>query len=1118
MPDLFATLDSDLDTDPFARIERKLERSMDPFGTRRKRRTTSSLPELSEEEEGSILADLGAGAMSGLATVGHILDKHTGSRAVRGLLGGKPRELLSLLPFSDTLGITDREDIVRGTDLIGAPRDTPLFSPEGGLGFALEVGLDPTLPFTGFLKGGLTAAGKGLKAAGALEKAAQAAGSAARKAGRFLGPRVFKQTSSLGKILADPVAHGIDDVSDLTARLERINKGPLSQEMLDMPLGGNLEFWPTGTVLGGQGKLGRGYAKAMDAIGDVLRHGEIPGTGYSPGDHLAQLFAGRVAGMGTREFQDALGQVSDELPSMHGENLRPVHQLADDLPVHDERALMRELEGIEPKGPLAQRFDPIIDNLNKTFGKGWTQGSFKKPLEGEEFVQHGVGRRANLGPNYRKGIDEDEFTEHVLQTASGTSMPRSQALKNLVRGGDTLNDMLSDPAILNAANVDDLTRHLETHWSMSAPTHSREQFEALADTLQAFKKSWDTDSMAYTGEAIPNFWRHPLEAASEASRSSPRRVKYQGAAMKAIAEGIKATKGAGPTVPLGEVLDAAKLFRGEDEFLGSLPEMARQLGIAAPPAGRSAKELAAWRSAIANTPVPAKYMEDVKRMKGLFESPEEVGKLLDFYDSTTGMFKAGVLTWPARYARDFFSGQFNNIATGQWSPWSVKAGNDFLQAREIDALSLPYIRDILVKDNLPATQENANKVLRAHLAAIGLLHQAKGTSGQIASGAAKQLDRNSIEGLVEAIPGKQPTNLKTIKDAFTSGDAWPHHIEGVFGAKETKFAPVRAGNVTGNYIDSMNRLPPYLELLKRGVDPKEAYARVMAAQVDYSNAAFSAFERGTMTRVAPFYKFSRSMLPFVMGRLADEPSGRLAQVVRGQARMRDDENFVPSHIAQTTALPIPGAPEGFQRYLTSLGLMHEDALNMLRPGQNLFKTTQGTLQELAGRLNPLAKMPLELAAGKQLFSGRELEDLEGNLGRIGANITGADEPYDTPLLLEQAISNSPLSRLATTVRMASDLRKGLGTKAAIGLTGVRVSDVDIEKSQNIAKREALEDVLKGQRGVRHLRPHLYVRPEDQGKLTDRELKLLALYKELGSDAQKRSRKKRNQLTAGAGRL
>jgi hypothetical protein len=69
-----------------------------------------------EEEDSALRRLLGVGA-SGLAYVGGVLDKTFGGRAVRGLLGGNPRELLSVLPGSDTLGITKEEQRVSGEDL-----------------------------------------------------------------------------------------------------------------------------------------------------------------------------------------------------------------------------------------------------------------------------------------------------------------------------------------------------------------------------------------------------------------------------------------------------------------------------------------------------------------------------------------------------------------------------------------------------------------------------------------------------------------------------------------------------------------------------------------------------------------------------------------------------------------------------------------------------------------------------------------------------------------------------------------------------------------------------------------------------------------------------------------
>lgn len=55
-----------------------------------------------------------------LGYIGDSLDKATGSRALRGTLAGKPRELLSVVPFSDRLGLTDERDITSGRNLTDA--------------------------------------------------------------------------------------------------------------------------------------------------------------------------------------------------------------------------------------------------------------------------------------------------------------------------------------------------------------------------------------------------------------------------------------------------------------------------------------------------------------------------------------------------------------------------------------------------------------------------------------------------------------------------------------------------------------------------------------------------------------------------------------------------------------------------------------------------------------------------------------------------------------------------------------------------------------------------------------------------------------------------------------
>lgn len=100
--------------------------------------------------------------MDGLGYIGSSLDK-LGSRELRGALGGKPRELLSFVPFSDRLGITDPNDIQTGRSLLhkaGVLDESRTGWGPALAGMATEAALDP---FT--LLGGGKAIARGIGSA-----------------------------------------------------------------------------------------------------------------------------------------------------------------------------------------------------------------------------------------------------------------------------------------------------------------------------------------------------------------------------------------------------------------------------------------------------------------------------------------------------------------------------------------------------------------------------------------------------------------------------------------------------------------------------------------------------------------------------------------------------------------------------------------------------------------------------------------------------------------------------------------------------------------------------------------------------------------------------------------
>lgn len=81
--------------------------------------------------------------LQALEYVGGALDKP--GRAVRGGLAGRPDELAAIIPFSDSLEITDPSRAVSGTDLLrGAGFGTGSDTADAVLGFGAEMALDPT--------------------------------------------------------------------------------------------------------------------------------------------------------------------------------------------------------------------------------------------------------------------------------------------------------------------------------------------------------------------------------------------------------------------------------------------------------------------------------------------------------------------------------------------------------------------------------------------------------------------------------------------------------------------------------------------------------------------------------------------------------------------------------------------------------------------------------------------------------------------------------------------------------------------------------------------------------------------------------------------------------------
>jgi hypothetical protein len=136
--------------------------------------------------------------------------------------------------------------------------------------------------------------------------------------------------------------------------------------------------------------------------------------------------------------------------------------------------------------------------------------------------------------------------------------------------------------------------------------------------------------------------------------------------------------------------------------------------------------------------------------------------------------------------------------------------------------------------------------------------------------------------------------------------------------------------------------------------------------------------------------------------------------------------------------------------------------------------------------------------------------LDSSVERILENTTGMT-PEVSPLF-EEILMNSPLSRAITTTRHLTDPRKGALAKAANIGTGLRVSDVDLDKYKSIAARESLEELLRGNEGV-SVFEHLSIPEEAMALMTPEQQQQARLYKTLGSRAQKDARERKKERAA-----
>lgn len=985
----------------------------------------------------SLLRQIGSGVQSGANVVANTLNKP--SRALWGSLnylagGDSGGGLLNLVPFSDTMGLTDPNDGIQASDFLANqgliskndPNKWELMDPIRGV---IDIAGDP-LTYLSPLS--LTAKGAGLAKTGSLSKG-------------LLGQirQGERGLVGYGVPFMDRTAHGVLGTGSKTADALQ----SAGTAVMNTPyVGKALQGVNAGLIEPGR-RLGR-------ALFDQKVQGALSGPGQDAFENLTRTQSKRMTDLESRLTLSAqkLAKAGLNTPE-DGEVLRHFLETGQwsrtpnpvELEIAPDLMKLRD-EMLQTSSDAAL----VTRQLADPAGISYFPRQYSSPTGGAN------GNRSS----------------RIAGTGDRGNVPRQLVFQGFKRGTQGINDLFRDPDIIAAATasgvkkadriqqVSDLVRAKfggEIEEFIGKVTKGGQPVLDPVTGQQVMLSRYDelgkqvVGRQSRLGKGL--FTNHPLVDALQ--RFGTRTGRATNADMLADVAAKHAGSGSGPSIK--EIFTKAnegKTGLDRTAFLDKIATLRGQKPLTQQFANNPRK-LAKAQRRLESLRLDESLGRDVLRRFEKISGPESVQRAVKMFDQYNSLWKAGVLSFPARISRDFVSGLGRLWDQGWLNRKSVKESDLLFRGQAVQGLeTVPAIRDMLTKQGLPVTPENAADAYKS-------LYGARYGKDFMwdRQGLPKSEDLSAILGNVpgqEAVTpgqflksaGQKAVGINPATGSFEKSRFNPLSVRGVGGRDESLFGPVAASEQLGSYTDGLTRMAADLELLKRGYSPEQATELVNAAFVDYSNKALTPFEQA-VRRVVPFYSFTKGQVKHLAGELASNPGGRQAQMIRGVSEMQGNDPTVPEYVRQTSGIPLGQDPDGTQRYLTGLGLMQEGPLAFLGGG------AQGALMEGLSSVNPLIKAPIEYATGESFFQrgplgGRDLGDLDPTIGRLLSNIgesTGLRDPGSGPVRypgqfpLEFIAGNSPLARGLSTARVLSDPRKSLGERAMNALTGFRSTTI-----------------------------------------------------------------------------
>lgn len=244
----------------------------------------------------------------------------------------------------------------------------------------------------------------------------------------------------------------------------------------------------------------------------------------------------------------------------------------------------------------------------------------------------------------------------------------------------------------------------------------------------------------------------------------------------------------------------------------------------------------------------------------------------------------------------------------------------------------------------------------------------------------KKPDYKKIESLAKEFDTTAEELVKTFRDKFGVSSQYISDF-GIETQKkltqDTSFKGLaKRGNViemtrnVGNFIETSQKAKAMLVALRKGHNLDEALNLAERAGFDYSK--LTSFEKNVMRRLLPFYSYTRKNLELQIKTLAEHPErlGQLTKVFRSAGAPQtatDGEVAMPEWMKKqfTIISPFGESKAGLPQVMSGFGTPVEEFTANLQDGP----------LALLIKLNPIIKVPLERATGKDFFRQQDIKDV-----------------------------------------------------------------------------------------------------------------------------------------------